>query len=54
MPRPFTYDWKIRWRKDLTQIVIHIAEGFRAIENDNFDGLEDAVSEIESLVESHA
>jgi hypothetical protein len=49
-----SYDWKERWRKDLAQIMIHIAECFKAIEDDNLEALDDAIEKIFSLVEPHA
>ena len=54
MERPERYDWKKRWGQDFAQIIIHVAQGFKAIENDDIDALEKAIEEIESLVESHA
>jgi hypothetical protein len=54
MSRPENYDWKKRWSKDLAQIIIHVAEAFRAIEDNDIEALDDAIGEIESLVESHA
>ena len=51
---PMDYDWKSRWRRDLTTIAIQVAKGFKAIDDDSIEDLEAALAEIESLVESHA
>lgn len=51
---PDTYDtWK-RWTKDLNVMEIHIAQAREAIKKKSIDELEEALSAIESLVESHA
>lgn len=42
-----------RWRRDLTQIIIHVANAFKAIEDNGLNSLEDSLGEIESIVASH-
>lgn len=54
MSRPENYDWKKRWTKDLIQILKHVDEALNAVLNDDIVALEDAIAEIECLVESHA